>query len=391
MSFPKTDFSELKRRQGVVKTGLSQTPADVDTVKPSLLWNDPSQRFALINLANREQKPKSVFPAFRVLGFFPSVEVASEFGRLLAPQIRECNIFLVESCKWNLVPLSAVKTPEESRAKVESLLIAYYKELVFNKLDFDSRRAENTATVVEENVFENPAYPVAVRELEKRGVTLESVTALLEERQSQAKQERLVKLQAMENAEEKKLETPHVTTNLETPHVTTNLETPHVTTQPAASTSTAPEGKVEFTETMLRSDEDSASNLVPTNQRHLIFSVMQDENEPAFCLYGALPTLQESKGFLHFVLKTEAPTHDNNCADMGVWIYPESLTEMERLGLATYPLDEQNRIMQWNRESKNRTCNMDATEVLADRVLDTEGNVVDLPVKEADLTEETKN
>lgn len=350
MSYPKTDFGELRRRQGIVKTGLSQTPADVDTVKPSLEWNDRSQRYVLVNLANKEQRPKSVYPAFRVLGFFPTIETATEFGRQLASRIPECNIYLLESCKWNLISQSPRITPEENLAKIESLLIAYYKELVLNKLDFDKRRSENTGTIMEQNVFDNPAYPVAVRELEKRGVSLESLTGQLEERQAREKREILSKIQQEKTTEQKE----------------------ETTTPP-------PPEQVEFTETLLHADEDSAANSLPPGQRHLLFSVMQDDQEPAFCVYGALPTLQESKGFLHYILKKEAPTHDNNCADMGRWIYPESVKDMDKLGLSTYPLDEQNRIMQWNRESRNRVANMPGTDVYADRAIDSEGNIVDLP------------
>jgi hypothetical protein len=99
--------------------------------------------------------------------------------------------------------------------------------------------------------------------------------------------------------------------------------------------------------------------------------------------------VQECKGFQHFVLKTAAITHDNNCCDMGHWIYPEGVLQVDKFGLATYPLDEQNRIMQWNRTSKNtHLSNMPGMDIYADRGLDDHGNIVDLN-KEEENTQAT--
>lgn len=372
-SLPKSDPLEIKRRQNIVKTGLAATPADDDMVKTNLTFNDPSQRYALVNLANRDLRPKSVSPAFRVLGLFPSVEAATDFGRQLAPQIPGCNIYLVETCKWNLIPQTATKTVQDCTGKVESLLIEYYKNVVLDKLDFDSRRAHNAGTVVEQSVFENPAYPIAVRELERLGVQVESIATELEARQAKEKQHRLEQLQQQIQEGEHEKEADDVDD-----HVATN-------SPPAAPA--PPVGRVEFNETMLRSDEDYITFL-PDNQRFFMFSVMQDDEEPAFCLYGALGSVQECKGFQHFVLKTAAPTHDNNCCDMGRWIYPESILQMDKFGLSTYPLDEQNRIMQWNRASKNRPLsNMPGIDIEADRGMDGHGNIVDLNIEQKEERE----
>ena len=345
---PKTDFSEIRRRQGISKAATVATPADVDTMKPSVSWMDPSQRFALVNLANRELRPKSVYPAFRVLGLFPSVEDATKFGRQISASM-VANIYLVETCKWNLIPQCTEKTPEECFIKLESLLIAFYKNVVLDKLEFEHRRSQNTSTVVDANVFENPSYFVAVQELEKRGVSVDTVSTELLSRISKDKQDLFEKFQD------------------------------HIPSPPPPSTSQPPEGKVEFTETMLRAEEDHVHTL-PENQRFIVCSVMLDSAEPAFCLYAALPTLQESKGFLQFILKKEAPTHDKNCCDMGRWIYPESGKEMDKYGLSTYPLDEQNRIMQWHHMNKNQMySNMEGIDILSDRKIDAQGNIIDNP------------
>ena len=83
MSNRKFDPLELSRRTQVSKGTLVSTPLSADAVVPSLVFNDPSQKFALVNLANVDLVPQSVNPAVRVLGLFPSVQAASVFASTL--------------------------------------------------------------------------------------------------------------------------------------------------------------------------------------------------------------------------------------------------------------------------------------------------------------------
>jgi hypothetical protein len=78
---------------------------------------------------------------------------------------------------------------------------------------------------------------------------------------------------------------------------------------------------------------------------------------------------------------------------MGRWIYPETVREMDKYGMSTYPLDEQNRIMQWHHKNRNQGySNMPGIDVPADRRLDEHGNIVDVERETKDnLDGESKN
>jgi len=358
MSFPKADPSESKRRQGVTRTALNSTAPDSDMVKPSLQFNDPSQRYALVNLANRHLAPQSVSPALRVLGLFPSQEAALRY--LSRNPTTECNTYLVETCKWNLIPQSASKTPEECYNTVEQMLVDYYKTIVLNKLDFDERRAKNGNQKVEERVFENPAYPLAVKELEKRGISLESVQAGLVDRRREETKERIYRIQ---EAKQKEKESS-----------TTQEEVKDRGRQQQVDL--RDQQQVDLTSPFLRSDESVS---VPEKQNLVWLSILHRDDEPAYCIYGALETEAESKGFDFFVLRSHAAAYDTTCACMGTWLYTEQAEQLDKHGLATYRLDEQNRIMAWNQSVKNRQfSDMEGLTIEADRVLEDSGLIVPL-------------
>jgi hypothetical protein len=372
MSIPKADFGEIKRRQGVSRTALNSTPIDEDAVRPTLTYNDPSQRYAIVNLANVGLIPKSPSPAFRVLGLFPTIEAASAYGSKIARFMSECNVYLVETNKWNLIPRSTDVTPSECLNKVESLLINYYKGLVLDKCEFDSRRSQNTSPKVEERVFNNPAYTVAVNELERRGITLESViSSELSIREATRREEVVRRVRAAKLAE---AEAASSTAN-------DSKDETKADTQPAAE-------QVDFNNPMVRADE--VFPMLPDKQKFVVLSVTHDDSvitgsEPAYCIYGAFETEAEAKGYDYFVLRNNEPTHDTNCGEMGAWFYTEQVKTLEQYGLTTHRLDEQNRIMTWNRVSKSRKYDeMEGITVTADRVLDDSGNIVPLDAESKD-------
>lgn len=106
---------------------------------------------------------------------------------------------------------------------------------------------------------------------------------------------------------------------------------------------------------------------------------MQDKEEPAYCIFAATETLQESKGFDFNVLRVRVPDHDVTFAEAGRWLYPEASLHLDKLGLVSHRLDEQNRIMDHNRQSQNLSySNQEGMTIEADMVLDESGNIVPL-------------
>jgi hypothetical protein len=392
----KTDPLEIQRRQQVTKNALQTTPMALDAVNPHLEFNDPSQGYAVVNLANPNLRPKSVSPALRVMGVFPSVQLAVEFGRSLAPTIPSCNIYIVETCKWNLIPQSTERTPEQCMQKVEDLLLAHYKNIVLSKIEFDNRRNQNPdKQVLDENVFKNPSYTLAMNELQLRNISIESLQPEVEARAEAGKTELFNKVKAAKEQEAKIRDivledggSEHKDGGSEHKDGGGEQSQSQATPQPAAHVDAV---KVDWNNPILNAENDFVDPL-PT-QKYFLVSFIQDATEPAYCIFAALPTMQECKGYDYNVLRLRVPDHDVTYADTGKWLYPEASLELDKNGLATRRLDEQNRIMDFNRMNKNISHeHQDGMTIEADMVLDEQGNIVPLNAREpCDEEKEIKN
>lgn len=372
----KFDPLELSRRTQASKASLVSTPLPADAVIPSLQFNDPSQKYALVNLANKDLVPKSVNPAVRVLGLFPSVEAACAFASNLAPTIPGCNIYVVETCKWNLIPRSQTKGPEQCLERVNEMLVAHYKNIVLNKLEFDKRRNANPEKkLMEENVFNNPAYAIASQELTNRGVSIESLTPELEAREKKYKEElaERVRVGKLREQDQKIQEIEEQVGGA------TQGEAKQSDHQAPAGPQDHKE-PVNMNSLILTAENDFTDP--PPSQNFITIAFMQDSEEPAYCIFAATESVQESKGFDFNVLRVRVPDHDVTIAESGRWLYPEASLHLDRLGLASHRLDEQNRIMDHNRQSQNLSySNQEGMTIEADMVLDENGNIVPLSEK----------
>ena len=380
MSNRKFDPLELSRRTQASKASLVSTPLSADAVVPRLVFNDPSQKYALVNLANVDMVPQSVNPAVRVLGLFSSVQAASAFATTLAPTIPGCNIYVVETCKWNLIPKSKTKSPEQCLEKVNDMLVAHYKNIVMTKLEFDKRRNANPEKkVMEENVFVNPAYTLASQELLNRGVSVESLTPELEAREQEAKRQLEERVRAGKLREQENHKIEDVTdTEFKAEQGPSGPSGPSGPQGPGSQDGKAP---VSLNSLLLTADNDFTEP--PLNQKFITIAFMQDSEEPAYCIFSATETLQESKGFDFNVLRVRVPDHDVTFAEVGKWLYPEASLQLDKLGLVSHRLDEQNRIMDHNRQSQNLSySNQEGLTIEADMVLDEHGNIVPLERKE---------
>lgn len=354
------DPLELSRRTQASKASLVSTPLPADAVVPSLEFNDPGQKYALVNLANVDLVPQSVTPAVRVLGLFPSIGEASAFAAQLAPNIPGCNIYVVETCKWNLIPRSKAQSPEQCLEKVNEMLVSHYKNIVLNKLEFDNRRHANPEKkLMEENVFNNPAYAIANQELINRGVSIDSLTPELEARGKKYLEELEERVRAGKLREQEDCKIQEIK----------DSQALQVEPQEAAP--------VNMNSLILTAENDFTDP--PPSQNFITIAFMQDKEEPAYCIFAATETLQESKGFDFNVLRVRVPDHDVTFAEAGRWLYPEASLHLDKLGLVSHRLDEQNRIMDHNRQSQNLSySNQEGMTIEADMVLDESGNIVPL-------------
>lgn len=357
----KGDPKEISRRTNVSKGTLSATPMPIDAINPQLEFNDKSQLFAVVNLANKRLRPQSFYPAFRVLSLFPKYEDAVAFVHSMSSQIDKCNTYIVEACRWNLIPESTDKTPEQCYEKVDQLLTRHCKNIVLSKLEFDRRRNQNSEKkIMDENVFDNPAYNVALQELQRRNITVESLQPEFDSRVAASREEMVEKIKAAKLAEvEQKVEV---------------IEEATATSKPARE---KPSGPVDMDFPIINSEIEFTDTV--EGQNFVLVSVIEDPVEPAFCVYVGLKSLEECEGYDFNVLRLAVPEHDINHAVMGAWLFPHTLKELEKTGLSTYRLDEQNRIMEWNRSQKNVSYDtQDGLTIEADMVMDENGNIVPL-------------
>lgn len=379
----KGDPFEIKRRTNVSKGTLSATPMSTDAINPQLEFNDKSQLYVVVNLANKNLRPKSFYPAFRVLGLFPKYEDALQYARQVSPQIPECNTYILESCRWNLIPQSSDTTPEQCYAKVEALLTQHCKNIVLSKLEFDYRRNRNSEKkIMDENVFDNPAYNVAVQELQRRNITLEMLQPEFEQRLQSDQTllvEKITQAKLAEQGGESKTGS-RSTGDIADRKIEDITQEAEVQAVQADQTQAQqpPNGPVDMNFPIINSElqfENTAEN-----QNFVLVSIIGiHEPEPAFCVYAGLKSLQECEGYDFNVLRTTVPEHDITHAVMGAWLFPHTIRELEAQGLATYRLDEQNRIMEWNRSQKNVSYgDQEGLTIEADMVLDEKGNIVPL-------------
>jgi hypothetical protein len=384
---PGFDPLELSRRTKVTKGSLVSTPLSADAVVPKLEFNDLSQKFAVVNLANVNLVPQSINPAVRVLGLFPSVQTAAAFGKSMASSIPGCNIYIVETCKWNLIPKSKDKTPEQCLEKVNDMLLTHYKNIVMSKIEFDRRRNSKTdKEIMDESVFNNPSHSIAMQELTNRGVTVESLEPELQSRAEDVKRGLLERVQA--GKEKERNESPEVKIEDVSEHNKEQEPEQKVSIEQKGALSVEAESKDGQLSTSLNSllltvDNDFTEPL--WNQKFITIAFILDEQEPAYCIFSATETLQESKGFDFNVLRIRVPDHDVTFAEAGKWLYPEATLQLEKLGLVSHRLDEQNRIMDHNRQSQNLSySSQEGLTIEADMVLDEHGNIVPLIKEQKD-------
>ena len=383
MSFlPKGDPKELHRRKAVSQANvLNSTPMDADAITPNFAFNDPRQRFAVVNLANRQLRPRSVYPAIRVLGLFPTLEAANAWGVRISHTLNKTNIYVVQTNCFNLIPLSMEQTPQQCLDKVDGLLIQHYKNICLSKIDFDYRRnLKADKKVFSEAVFKNPAFAIAETVMESRNISWESLEQEAEAIRKENNEKTRQKYEAIvkQNRIEAGLDVPPAAEVQQE-----QAEETKVVAAPAAVEEGATEPSLENVNMDINSlspDEDYFTG-TPAGQKQMLIAFLQNEETPAYCIFAAFETLQECKGFDYNVLRSKVPEHNVNYLDMGRWVYPETEKLMDEKGLSVHRLDEQNRIMEWNNAHRNTLGDdkfeaFNGSTIEADLTMDEHGNIV---------------
>ena len=134
---------ELERRDVLIR----DEPAATATVAPSssLLqersFEDPNQKWIVVNFAGRNQRPKKDRPALRILGAFDSEEETRHYIATATPLLR-CNMWMLPTQRWMLIckTMDRQQDAKYTQAKIETLKSLYLQDKTKRNSEFAANR-----------------------------------------------------------------------------------------------------------------------------------------------------------------------------------------------------------------------------------------------------------
>ena len=136
---------ESKRRIQASRTGGASTLADGGSCK--VPFKQTSQSFALVNFANEHLRPKSLEPAFRVLGLFDSQETLEDHVRHileLDPSLHKCNMHMLTTHAFYSVPLTQDFDMSVKQEAVNQNILEYNRRLQAVSEEFAKHKEDLT-------------------------------------------------------------------------------------------------------------------------------------------------------------------------------------------------------------------------------------------------------
>jgi hypothetical protein len=364
---------EVKHRQKASATGGDSTLDDVEDEYNRPFQTDDQQVF-LWHLANTNQRPRSIRPAFRLLGLFPSIEEATAHGRRLARADPDspCALRISSVNEWYSIPQHHHEDIEPHRLKVNRNLETHAQKVADAEVKFKQRKKALTKGA-------KPSYQGAakdaVQQVERRAEMSAARAKLVEENN-------LDGLRELEMAEAR-AETER----------NAQPQQQHAAAAAAAAASSSPEAGGEEEEEykeeelprppaaealdenwdaqMKDAAESWGDNVVPAlpvgreaevrNQKYASISVLHDYEgngaEPAIIVYAAFDSEVEALKYNKKVASKEVKDHDIGIVNLYEWVYPHLIhsDKVEQL----YRNDVLNRIMKHSRTSKQTVSNFE--------------------------------
>lgn len=134
---------ETRRRRDAIVTGGTNTLDDGGFCASP--FENESQQFVMINMANVTLRPHSDFPAFRVLGFFGSpAELISHVPAISLADASTCDIRMVTSREFYSIPVARDGALEDQQAKVNRNLMLHQQQLQFEVTEFVDHKTNLT-------------------------------------------------------------------------------------------------------------------------------------------------------------------------------------------------------------------------------------------------------
>jgi len=135
---------ETRRRQVATVTGGASTLENDPEYNRPFLSDD--QRVVLYNIANTDNRPRSLRPALRILGLFPSLDEASAHGRdiLRDDPDNPCALRIGDTHAWYVISSSFYTDIEPYRLKVNRNLEEHNRRLEGFAEEFKKRKEHLT-------------------------------------------------------------------------------------------------------------------------------------------------------------------------------------------------------------------------------------------------------
>ena len=332
--FGTAGVAEGRRRQEALLAGGEASTLDGEDYTRAFLADD--QRVFLWHTANVRLRPRSPYPAFRLLGLFPSTDEAIAHGKRVAATdiMSPCALRVCSTHAWYTIPTDMFTDIAPHLAKVNRNLEIHKKVLKHNAAEFARHKAELTAREgVEETKGEK------VEEIEEDTPTPGEPVPEAEP--------------APEPAAEKEEEEDIDFTRL------TRDNKPGEDDEQSWQARCAELGTGIHTQSLSRDAE-------VRNQRFAVVSIMEDyeqllagrdEVEPGVCVWAAFETESEALLYSKKVAARELKEHDLAVVAMYEWVYPhlKSVDAVPQL----YRNVELNNIMKHARTSRSEVAHFE--------------------------------
>lgn len=345
---------ETRRRQQATVTGGASTLDDGSTCSRSFKTDD--QLVFLYNMANTNAHPKSMRPAFRILGLFPNVDEAMEHGQVIAQLDKLSAIRIGETHAWYTIAKDAFTDVEPYRLKVNRNLTLHQQQLDNFAVEFKRRKAFLTKGRV-------PSYhPMKAYEQSQERYQMLKEWSEAADDGEQAMQQLDASYAAREHErqgggvvaggveEAKASEAALDVDNYVEPEVKAPVDAEKLDEQ--------------WEQQIAQFAGDKELQKVPRlnrfaevrNQRFAVVSVVQDYEgdgeEPGFIVWAAFDSEEEALRYNKCVAAKELKDHDLAIVSMYEWVYPHLMNSnsVEQM----YRNEELNNIMRNARMSAKR-------------------------------------
>lgn len=353
-------MAETRRRQRATVTGGESTLDDESGYTREFQSDD--QKVMLWNTANTHLHPRSVFPAFRILGLFPDTDTALAHAEQVVTTDPSCALRIVETHAWYTIPER--NDGPDPVSKVNRNLLHHQTMLQEHATEFQTRHDALTEGRTPAMQYAQDAEDQALRDEKQRArrkaiyrAALDQDEATIERLREQfevemeevahdeinaqlraqlraqlAESETQGREAAMRGVEEQKTETPYVDPVLTVPIAPEILnENWEENVAAVAAAAVTVEGK-DITPQM----PPPVSRMVEVrNQRYAVVSVVIDYEtttttspmgkEPGVIVWAAFDTEEEALRYNKCVASKKLRDHDLAIVSMYEWLYPHMM------------------------------------------------------------------